>query len=263
MHSSVAPRSWRTARIEQQQRLLASTAAGPSGRSSEPRVAAGASTPAAATHVLYVHGFRSSPQSAKAIQLAEWLAQHRPEVTWWCPQLPVSPREAWELLQQGIATWPQDGTAAVIGSSLGGFYARLVAERLLPHCRCVVLNPCVQPAQELAPYVGEHPAFHDPSKTLMFTATHIEELRQLEAVEGVITVSNTGCHSRITSPQRYAAVIARGDELLDWRDMAAVFPPHELGAARLVDGGDHGLSDFGSQHVPFVLDFLGLRHRPG
>ena len=35
---------------------------------------------AAITHVVYAHGFRSSPQSFKAQFIAEWLKQHRPDV---------------------------------------------------------------------------------------------------------------------------------------------------------------------------------------
>ncbi|HEY2978259.1 MAG TPA: YqiA/YcfP family alpha/beta fold hydrolase, partial [Burkholderiaceae bacterium] len=37
------------------------------------------------SHLLYLHGFRSSPKSFKAQRLAAWLAAHRPDVTWWCP----------------------------------------------------------------------------------------------------------------------------------------------------------------------------------
>ncbi len=40
------------------------------------------------THLLYLHGFRSSPQSTKARQLAAHMAAHHPQVQWWCPQLP-------------------------------------------------------------------------------------------------------------------------------------------------------------------------------
>jgi exoribonuclease-2 len=43
------------------------------------------------THLLYLHGFRSSPQSAKARQVAARVAAQHPGVTWWCPQLPPSP----------------------------------------------------------------------------------------------------------------------------------------------------------------------------
>ena len=54
------------------------------------------------THLLYLHGFRSSPQSAMARQLAAAGAERHPQAHWWCPQLPPSPRAAAELLSEGL-----------------------------------------------------------------------------------------------------------------------------------------------------------------
>ena len=67
------------------------------------------------THLLYLHGFRSSPASFKARMMQAWLAEHHPALTWWCPQLPPSPAQAMALLRQGIARWPLQHMA-IIGS---------------------------------------------------------------------------------------------------------------------------------------------------
>lgn len=96
----------------------------------------------APTHLLYLHGFRSSPQSFKARLLHAWLQRHAPQLTWWCPQLPPSPREAWQLISVGVRAWPSQSTV-VVGSSLGGFYATVLAEQL--GCAALVLNPPVDP----------------------------------------------------------------------------------------------------------------------
>jgi predicted esterase YcpF (UPF0227 family) len=190
------------------------------------------------THLLYLHGFRSSPQSFKARLLHGWLQHHAPQVTWWCPQLPPSPSQAWQLMIDGVRGWPLP-SMAVLGSSLGGFYATAVAEHL--GCPAVVLNPAVDPARDLARYVGEQTAYHDAAIRFEFKAEYVDEARAL-----------TPPH--ITRPQRYAAVIAKGDELLDWREMSQRY----AGACiRLLEGSDHALSDF-EQHLPFVLDFLRL-----
>jgi predicted esterase YcpF (UPF0227 family) len=193
----------------------------------------------APTHLLYLHGFRSSPQSFKARMLHAWLKQHAPQVTWWCPQLPPSPREAWTLMHEGAHGWPVH-SMAVLGSSLGGFYATVVAEAV--GCAAVVLNPAVDPARDLVRHVGDQTAYHDPAQHFEFRAAYVAELRALTP-------------RRITDPSRYAAVIAKGDELLDWREMTARYAGSHL---RLLDGSDHALSDF-DQHLPFVLDFLRLR----
>ena len=58
---------------------------------------------------------------------------------------------------------------------------------------------------------------------------------------------------RVTSPERYFAVIAQGDELLSWREMSARYAGCSL---RLIEGSDHALSDF-DEHLPEVVAFLG------
>ena len=190
------------------------------------------------SHILYLHGFRSSPQSFKARMLHGWLQQHAPAVTWCCPQLPPSPRKAWELMLDRVHGWPVH-SMAVLGSSLGGFYATAVAEQA--GCRAVVLNPAVEPARDLVPYVGDQTAYHDPATHFEFKAEYIDELRELTP-------------ARLAHPDRYAAVIAKGDELLDWREMSRRYHGARI---KLLEGSDHALSDF-DRHLEFVLEFLGL-----
>ncbi len=198
--------------------------------------------PAPPTHLLYLHGFRSSPKSFKAQRLATWLAAHRPEVRCWCPQLPPSPREAMALVMQGIAGWPAD-RSAVLGSSLGGFYATAVAQAT--GWPGVVMNPAVDPARDLAAYIGDQTAFHDPAEHFVFRAEFIDELRALQA-------------GPLAHPERLLAVIAQGDELLDWREMAARYAGARL---HVLPGSDHALSDFDA-HLPLILDFLQLTPDP-
>jgi predicted esterase YcpF (UPF0227 family) len=190
------------------------------------------------THLLYLHGFRSSPLSTKARKVAAWMQEHRPDVVWACPQLPASPRHAMDQILRTINGWPQ-ADMAVIGSSLGGFYATAVAERT--GCRAVLLNPAVDPARDLAGQVGETTAWHS-AKPFVFQADYIEELRTL-------TVPAP------TRLERYHAVIAKGDEVLSWREMAARYRGAEV---KLLEGSDHALTDF-DQHWPEVARFLGLQ----
>ena len=190
------------------------------------------------THLLYLHGFRSSPRSFKAQRLQAWLAAHRPEVHWWCPQLPPSPRAAMALVREGIEAWPA-ASSAVLGSSLGGFYATAVAQAT--GWPAVLLNPAVDPARDLAAYIGELTAFHDPEQHFFFRAEYVDELRDLVV-------------PAITHPERFFAVIAKGDEVLDWREMAARYAGAQM---RLLEGGDHALTDF-DEHLPRILSFLRL-----
>ena len=189
------------------------------------------------THLLYLHGFRSSPQSAKAQAMAARMQAQHPGCVWWCPQLPPSPREAAALISAGTADWPRD-TMAVVGSSLGGFYATWVAA--ITGCPAVLLNPAVNPARDLEKYIGEQTAWHDPQNHFFFRPEFIDELRVLE------------CPSQ-PCPERVLALVAKGDEVLDWREMVGRYPGARI---HLLEGGDHALSDFATAHIDAVFDFL-------
>ena len=182
--------------------------------------------------ILYLHGFRSSPASFKARRLQDHFSARGESRRFVCPQLPPSPREAMALIRTLVrehvavnaAEDPADGIA-VIGSSLGGFYATAVAEET--GCRAVLVNPAVWPARDLAKYIGEQKAWHSDER-FWFRAEYIAELEELTV-------------QRITRAQRYLLLAATGDEVLDWREMTARY----AGACQhVIEGSDHGLSDF-------------------
>jgi len=201
--------------------------------------------PMTTTHLLYLHGFRSSPQSMKAQKVAARMAAQHPGVVWWCPQLPPSPAAAMALVSQGTAHWPR-ATMAVVGSSLGGFYARWLA--LQTGCRAVLLNPAVYPARDLGRYIGEQTHWHDPQQNFFFQPGYVDELRTLEADIARLAAQQP------TTPAQQFAIVAQGDEVLDWREMQAFCAG---GGLRLLPGSNHGISDF-DDHIDAVFDFLHL-----
>jgi uncharacterized protein len=190
------------------------------------------------THLLYFHGFRSSPLSFKAQRMEAAVRARHPAVTWWCPQLPPSPREAMEMAWDTVRGWPRE-RMAVVGSSLGGFYATWIAART--GCRAVLLNPAVDPARDLHAYIGEQTAWHDPNERFEVKPEFMDELRALQC-------------GPLAHPERIFAVVAKGDEVLDWREMVGRYPGARI---KLLEGGDHALSDF-DDHIEEVLAFLDL-----
>lgn len=187
--------------------------------------------------ILYLHGFRSSPRSMKARLLGDAMRALGRADDYLCPQLPASPRAAVALAQTLLTPYrPED--IALVGSSLGGYYATWLAERL--GCRAALLNPAVAPPRELERYVGVSTDYHTGAP-FEFKAEYVDELRALAV-------------PRITLPQRYHLLAARGDEVLDYREMTA----HYAGASqRVIDGSDHAITEF-AHYLPEVLAFCGV-----
>jgi predicted esterase YcpF (UPF0227 family) len=201
------------------------------------------------THLLYLHGFRSSPQSMKARIMAREVALHHPHVIWCCPQLLPSPAQAMAQIRQLTHAWPSQHMA-VVGSSLGGLYATVLAyER---QCPLVLLNPAVDPQQHAARLVGEHLPWHGVGEPVLFEKKHVNELGFLRST--VLNLELSFLSSNCAPPP--ALLIAEtGDEVLDWREMVTAFPQ---ATQRIVQGGDHAMSDF-DDHLDAVMQFLDLR----
>ena len=188
--------------------------------------------------IVYLHGFRSSPQSIKAQLLARAVAASPVDVRprFVVPPLPHDPREAigtvaaWIEREIGVAA-----TLTLVGSSLGGFYATHLAERF--GTRAVLINPAIRPYDDLVPYLGVQRNLHT-GETFEVTAAHFTALRALKV-------------AAITRPERYFLLVRSGDELLDWREAVAFYG----GAWQYVHGGgDHGWADFADE-VPAILRF--------
>ena len=189
----------------------------------------------ATTHLLYLHGFRSSPQSMKAAKMAAWAAE-QPGLTWWCPQLPPSPAEAMALVREGTRHWPA-GRRAVMGSSLGGFYATALAGD--GGWRAVLINPAVVCSLDPEMFIGTQTNLYT-GESFEFTAEHIAQLRELELPA--------------VTPERYLLLVETGDEVLDYRQAVARY----AGCRQCVlDGGDHSFTRF-PDLLPQLFEFCRL-----
>jgi predicted esterase YcpF (UPF0227 family) len=183
--------------------------------------------------LIYIHGFNSSPASSKAQWLNTRLAALGRRAEFSAPALPHGPAQAAALLDALATRHPH---AALVGSSLGGYYATYLAEK--HGLKAVLLNPVVRPYELLAPHVGRQKNLHT-GEEYDFTTQHVAELRSLEV-------------DRI-SPERYLLIAATGDEVLDYRAAVARY----RGCRQIViEGGDHGLSDFGN-YGDAVIEFCG------
>lgn len=186
--------------------------------------------------IVYLHGFRSSPQSRKALQVRAALQQRGRAGDYACPQLPASPRAAAELIEAMAAT-EDPARLVLIGSSLGGYYATWLAERT--GCRAVLLNPAIRPYEDLRAHLGVQPVFFSDAQVDM-RPEYLDELLALDT-------------PRITRPERYFLLAATGDEVIDYRSMVAKY----VGARQhVIEGSDHQIAEF-AQYLDEVLAFCG------
>jgi len=190
--------------------------------------------------ILYLHGFRSSPQSNKAQLLRDALAARGMADEFLCPQLSASPRAAARLIES-TSRLEDPQRLAVIGSSLGGYYATWLAERI--GCRATLLNPAVTPYDDLRHYLGTQPVFFS-SQTIEIKPGYMDELRALDT-------------PAVSRRERYFLVAATGDEVIDWRTMVAKYAGCRQ---RIIEGSDHQMSDFAAC-LDEVLAFCGIEER--
>ena len=188
--------------------------------------------------LIYLHGFRSSPSSFKAQRLAQVMREVGRSDDFVCPQLPASPAQAMALILETLAPDERD---VVVGSSLGGYYARHVAQ----HCgaRAVLLNPSIEPAESLSRQLGATTLFHS-NEPFEFKPSYLDELRSFAV-------------PFVSHPERCLLIAATGDEVLDWRAMVAAWQGAKI---FVIAGSDHGISDF-DEHLWRVLDFAGIAWR--
>ena len=192
-------------------------------------------SPAATPSILYLHGFRSSPQSWKARLLAEAMAARGLADRFHCPALSHDPDVA--ILQAEAILAAHSGPFVLVGSSLGGYYATWLAEKHgLP---AILINPAVVAPLSLEVYVGPQTCLYG-GETFEFTHAHIAALRRMEA--------------RHITPARYWLLVEEGDEVLDYRQAVSRYADCRQ---TVLPGGDHSFTRF-LDFVPQIIESCGL-----
>ena len=185
------------------------------------------------TLFIYVHGFNSSPLSAKAQQTMALFRQRGAEQQLLVPDLAVYPEEAIKQLESLVDS---SESVVLIGSSLGGFYATWLTEHF-DQARAVLVNPAVAPHRLLEGMLGMTQNYHTGARYEL-TQTHVEQLRALYL-------------EKLRHPERLLLLQQVGDETLDYRDAVGYYSA----SAQIVQpGGSHAFDNFESM-LPLIIEF--------
>ena len=189
--------------------------------------------------LIYIHGFKSSSQSAKAEETRQYLLDHKLEIDFIAPDLANYPGEAHQQLQRLIEQQPTR-KIALLGSSLGGFMATTLAEQY--GLRAVLVNPVVYPYKLIRYLLGENINPYS-GETFMLDETHLQELHIIE----VDTLSQP-------LQLQLQVLLQTGDETLDYSEAVDYYQ----GCHQIVEeGGSHRFEDF-ENHLPELIKFLKL-----
>lgn len=188
------------------------------------------------SHLLYIHGFLSSPKSLKARQLGGWLAANHPDIHFHCPFLTPHPATTRVVLENFVEmTLPQP--VRLVGSSLGGYWATWLAEKY--DLRAVLINPAVQPSLLKPDYLDVELENYHTGDTYILTG---DDAAALMAVDTPV----------IQRPRNYWLMVQTGDETLDYRLAVRKY----AACKQLVEsGGDHSFRDF-PRWFPELIEFL-------
>ncbi|BCE02429.1 YqiA/YcfP family alpha/beta fold hydrolase [Marinicellulosiphila megalodicopiae] len=188
--------------------------------------------------IIYLHGFQSSPDSIKSIELQQYVKAHHAEYKLWIPQLPLEPDLAIQLCINYIDERMELGeNITIIGSSLGGFYAVYLAQKY--DLNCVVINPALHPDEYIERYKDylEEIITNLPENWLV---SYINVIRSFKV-------------KTLTHPKRFLLLTQTGDELLDYRIAQAYFSDSY---AQIDEGGCHNFDGF-EKKLPHIFEFLG------
>ncbi len=177
--------------------------------------------------ILYLHGFASCGEGNKSLLLKSYFGAENVIA----PDLPPSPIDAIDLIEEILGSKNID---CLIGSSLGGYYATVLAEKY--RMKAILLNPSTQPWETLAAYTGWQKRFCD-EEVFEFKPVYLEQLKMLQ------TAPDKG---------RYLLLLQSGDEVLDYTKAQSFYNKHKI----IVEyGGNHRFENL-DEYLSMVEKFI-------
>jgi len=187
--------------------------------------------------IIYLHGFASSANSTKALQLKKYILENYSKTEIIIPDIENNIVDAVQQIDKLIEEF---SPSALIGSSLGGFYATYFSEQY--NLKCVGINPAVIPPAEMSEYLGENKNYSTGEKFLI----NQEQLDLLDRMGREIKV--------IKCPGNFMILLQSHDEKLDYR-VATNF--YRGAVLDVTFGGNHSFENL-ETHFSKIKIFLNM-----
>jgi predicted esterase YcpF (UPF0227 family) len=176
------------------------------------------------TKILYLHGFASSSDSTKALQLKEYIKNNYSKIEIIIPDIEDDITHAVQQINNLIKEF---SPSALIGSSLGGFYATYFAEKY--NLKCVGINPAVIPPAEMSEYRGENKNY-STGKKFVINQEHLDLIARMGREIKIIR-----------HPKNFMILLQSDDESLDYK---ASFNFYQGAMLDVTFGGSHSFENF-------------------
>ena len=172
--------------------------------------------------IVYLHGFNSGGGSAKAA----WLRQHLPEIAVLSPTYPAHlADQAPGVLRSNFARvrgeHPHDKRLLLVGSSMGGFWARYLAPEL--GAGMALINPAMHPETDLLGALGLHKN-EATGEEYILTAAQVKALGRYKVPNYNPNVPTL-------------VLLDEADEVIDYREAEAFYG--DCGRVFVYPGGSH------------------------
>ena len=192
------------------------------------------------TTILYIHGFNSAGNSSTSKLLQAAFPSAKVVAPSYSSQSPLDAyAELWHI---ALDLNSRDTKFVIAGTSLGGFWARLLSEQCgVP---ALMVNPAVTPSEQLARHVGKQTNFAT-GEVYDFTETALQQFATLEKLA-----------PKYPNATRIAAVFT-GDEVID---VGATCTHLEQQGIKVFtfEGGQHRVSELEIPLIASLLHKLGI-----
>lgn len=190
--------------------------------------------------LINIHGFLSSSESDKVIELRRRVESSYSDVEFVSPRLPNTPKAAVELIETLISQNIQSYAAiALVGHSMGGYFATYLAAKY--NIRAVLVNPVVRGYVLMCEYIGQCYNLHTNER---FEITD----KDIEYLIGI---------NFETIPDKTLFLVMQqlGDEIIDPETVLSYYK----GCETIIEqGGCHNFSGF-PNHAQEIVSFLFAR----